>query len=52
MENFRHLSFHDMDTAVDRLGVGHFEGFSTQKFDETILKNVDDELQPGEIDAI
>jgi type 1 glutamine amidotransferase len=51
-EDFRQLSFFDAGAQIDLQGVGYFEGFSTQKFDQEIPKNVDYNLQPGEITAV
>lgn len=50
--NFHSLSFYDAGTQIDLQGVGYFEGFSTQKFNEEIPKSVDYNLAPGEINAV
>jgi type 1 glutamine amidotransferase len=46
------LSFYDAGARIDLLGVGYFEGDSSQKFNEEIPKNVDWNLAPGEINAV
>ena len=51
-DSFRQLSFYDAGAQVDLAGVGYFEGFSTQKFNEEIPKNVDWHLAPGEVNAV
>jgi type 1 glutamine amidotransferase/sugar phosphate isomerase/epimerase len=49
---FRPLSFYDSVAKIDLLGVAYLEGASTQKFDEEIPKNLDDNLAPGELNAV
>jgi type 1 glutamine amidotransferase len=51
-ENFRQLSFYDTAARIDLLGVGYFEGNSTQELNEEIPKHVDQNLAPGEINAV
>jgi type 1 glutamine amidotransferase len=51
-DSFPQLSFYDAAAKIDLLGVGYFEGFSTQQFDEEIPKNVGQNLAPGEVTAV
>jgi type 1 glutamine amidotransferase len=51
-DSFRPLTFWDAGAKIDLLGVGYVEGANTQRFNEEIPKDLDDNLAPGEMLAV